>query len=187
MVMQVRKSNNESKVVPDASQSQRKQLTNYKRFEIRQRAEEEQADDSGDEQKPKKGLESVILSIDTGAKPGQREPSSSDHKKEEAFDRIQNALKSFITPDNSPNNLMFRAQEEYNVKPEIVHFRAREQPSLKVEINSQSIVKALQDLLSSSTVRRYADVAARKAAVVYRAFTEEMARSEDEQRPLYRH
>ncbi|XP_026325524.1 protein artemis-like [Hyposmocoma kahamanoa] len=102
------------------------------------------------------------------------EYTPSPERPPDAIDKLHEVISQLATAKHNP---IYRAQEEYQIKPEIVHFRSAN-PALKFEINSDSIVRVIQDLLTSNAVKQYTDIAAKKAAVVYRTIKEEM-RKED--------
>ncbi|XP_045509252.1 uncharacterized protein LOC123704796 [Colias croceus] len=84
--------------------------------------------------------------------------------------QLENSIVDFFKTllDNSPN---YRSKT--GLKPETVQFRSGKSSTM-YEINTDTILSSLQELLASKKFRKYADTLANKAAIIYRAIREEM-------------
>nr|XP_049695964.1 uncharacterized protein LOC110382819 [Helicoverpa armigera] len=111
-------------------------------------------------------LESVVLAIDTGVKKFMEAKSKPDV--------IDGIAKSLVDLAKNSVDTNYRAKGQgYDLKPEIIHFRANK-PSVMFELNSKSIISVLKDLLKSKTVHKYMDTFSKEAAVIFRTFKHEM-------------
>ncbi|CAH1642741.1 unnamed protein product [Spodoptera littoralis] len=122
-------------------------------------------------------LESVVLAIDTGVKnfmAGKTKPGVVD-------DIAKQLLKFAKNSDKPVYKRSGTAGQDYNIKPEIIHFRSSDKPSVMFEINSKSIINVLKNLLQSKSVHKYMDKFTKEAAVIYRAAKEEYDKSQAKQ------
>uniref|UniRef100_A0A2A4JEC9 Uncharacterized protein n=1 Tax=Heliothis virescens TaxID=7102 RepID=A0A2A4JEC9_HELVI len=123
-------------------------------------------DSSDDEDTKGNSLESVVLAIDTGVKKFLEAKSKPD-----VIDGIAKTLVDFAKNNVDP---IYRSKgHEYDLKPEIIHFRS-DKPSVMLELNSKSIINVLKDLLKSRTVHKYMDSFSKEAAIIYRTLKREM-------------
>nr|XP_049696041.1 uncharacterized protein LOC126054429 [Helicoverpa armigera] len=89
-------------------------------------------------------------------------------------DVIDGIAKSLVDLAKNSVDTNYRAKGQgYDLKPEIIHFRANK-PSVMFELNSKSIISVLKDLLKSKTVHKYMDTFSKEAAVIFRTFKHEM-------------
>ncbi|CAG4999924.1 unnamed protein product [Parnassius apollo] len=142
----------------EIAEDTRKRLSGHKRYDVRQRPY------SGKDS----GLESIVLAINTGAKPNSLDKATSNF-----IQKLENLISRFMK-DERIYNMYFRSSKDTDiVRPEIVHFRSGK-PSLMVEINFESVLRGLREALNSKKVKHFADKCAQKAALVYRAIKYEL-------------
>ncbi|KAJ2941701.1 hypothetical protein O0L34_g10508 [Tuta absoluta] len=138
----------------------------YKRFEIMQRADET-------EYPPKQILRT----------PRYQSNEETDNSAMDAIERIGRMIKEFTKTKKLPSEVVYRAQQDFDIKPSIVKFRSSDQPSLKLDLTTNTISRLLESFLSSPTARRYADSIGKQAAEVFRSLSEAGMVPNDESRP----
>ncbi|KAL0858434.1 hypothetical protein ABMA27_012311 [Loxostege sticticalis] len=96
--------------------------------------------------------------------PRKRDSRENEELREPEEPKAQDLMKTLAEtkPEISASNL--------RIKPKVINLRSN-QPSLMYEVDSNVLIKALKDFLSSKLVAKYTDDFAKKAAVVYRSAT----------------
>ncbi|KAJ0184255.1 hypothetical protein K1T71_000678 [Dendrolimus kikuchii] len=169
VLLQVKKDNNQSnidalihKVVPSGTNDK----VTKKNTDLKVNARKSKYYDSGSDDH---ALEHLVLNIDTGSKKNDK----STTKWSDVLKTIEKTILNYARNNPSP---IYRGNDGNVIKPEVVHFRSGHgKPSIVVDVNSKSIIQALKDMLSSKAIISSLKVLTRQAAVVFRAFNEEMA------------